>query len=112
MSRHNLDAIDANRYALIVGWDNPLCTFFAQVWDLSKDEDDHDDDERCVFWVGDESGSVPSVEALSSAIADYAVVPVELREQLERDRTESQPLTRLQRSMLERVKRVERMVSG
>jgi len=93
MSRYKVDAIDAQHYAVIVGWDNPIQTFFAQVWDLTQEEKE---DEACVFWVGAHAGSVPTVTALAQAISAYAVLPVDMATQLERDQVESEPPTPLQ----------------
>src|SRR5262249_19256535 len=47
MSRYSVPAQDPDR-TVIVGWDNPLMTFFAQVFDPSIE----DDEEACLLWIG------------------------------------------------------------
>jgi hypothetical protein len=47
MSRYTIPAQDPD-LTVIVGWDNPLLTFFAQVFNASI----ADDDEACVLWIG------------------------------------------------------------
>ena len=47
MSRYPFPAQDPC-FTVVVGWDNPLATFFAQVFDPSID----DDDEAYVLWIG------------------------------------------------------------
>ncbi|MBW4420966.1 MAG: hypothetical protein KME13_17300 [Myxacorys californica WJT36-NPBG1] len=44
MSRLQVVALD-DRYEVFVGWDTPLCTFFAQVFDLSIAEAETADEE-------------------------------------------------------------------
>ena len=102
MSRYKVDAIDTQHYAVIVGWDNPIQTFFAQVWDLAKEEKD---DEACVFWVGTHAGSVPTVTALAQAISAYAVLPADIATQLERDQASSASPTPLQQWVRSRLAR-------
>ena len=44
MSRYEIEGIDAERYGVVVGWDNPLQTYVASVWDVAVA--DEVDDER------------------------------------------------------------------
>ena len=97
MSRYHVDAKDAEHFTVIVGWDNPMQTFFVQVWDLAKEEDD---DEACVFWIGTHPGSVPTVTALVQAMSAYAALPGDIATQLERDQALSEPPTPLQQWMM------------
>ena len=53
MSRHELVPLD-RAHQVVVGWDRPLHTFFAQVLDVAADEDG---DTRTVLWVGGEFGA-------------------------------------------------------
>ena len=101
MSRHEVESIDTERYAVIVGWDNLLQTLFGQVWDLSKIDDD-EDDQACIFWIGDDPESVTSVEALAQALSAYAVIPAELAAELEQEQAEAEPPTPLQQWVLSR----------
>ena len=110
MSRYEVEALNAEQYAVIVGWDNPLQTYFAQVWDLNL-LDEVEDDESCVAWVGAEVRSVPTVAALAQAIAAYAELPADIAAQLGRDREASEPPTPLQRWVLSRLTRHTRSSS-
>jgi hypothetical protein len=47
MSRYSIPTQDP-RLTVIVGWDNPLATFFSQVFDPSIE----DDDEAELLWIG------------------------------------------------------------
>lgn len=93
MSRHEVKSFNTDQFTVIVGWDNPLQTYFAQVWDAQlKDEDD----KGCVFWVGTHLGSVRSVAALAEVISGYALLPEDTMEQLEQDQAETELPTPLQ----------------
>lgn len=94
MSRYEVVAINAQRYCVIVGWDNPLQTFFGQVFDLTLDED-----EACVYWLGTYPGHVLSVSALKQAISAYANLPADTLTHLERDQAAATPPSRLQKKM-------------
>ena len=79
MSRYTFEG---NRPALsiVVGWDNPLKTYFAQVWDgggLEKGD--------LKLWVGAGADKVPTPEALAELVAPYGDIPAEVLAQLEED---------------------------
>lgn len=46
MSRH---IVEQNEKRYVFGWDQPLQSFYLQVHDLTKDEDDED---RIPVWLG------------------------------------------------------------
>lgn len=48
MSQH-IQEIPCLQKKFVFGWDQPLMSFFLQVHDLTKDEDDED---RIVDWLG------------------------------------------------------------
>jgi len=101
MSRHNVTAFNTQPFTVIVGWDNPLQTYFAQVWDSQlKDEDDG----GCVFWVGTHPGSVRTAQDLAQVVSGYAVLPEDLVTQLEQDQAESEPPSPLQQWVSARLK--------
>ena len=50
---------------MVVGWDNPLATFFAQVCDPSIE----DEDEACVLWLGTAPQVMPTVATLQAQLA-------------------------------------------
>jgi len=80
MSRYEVPTRN-EQYAVVVGWDPPLATFFAQVFDHTHG---HEDDDP-VFWTGTRRGEVPTVAALSDVLAAYTTLPAPLQEQLGAD---------------------------
>lgn len=76
---------------VIVGWDNPLQTFFAQV----LDPDQPDDQNESLFWTGTRPAQITSIEALEEHLQPYAPLPDDVRHRLEQEyaaRTEPTPL--------------------
>lgn len=90
MSRYSFQA---GGQEIIVGWDNPLSTFFVQVWGEAKDED------APVFWVGTKPEEVPLVEALTEGVRPYGEIPDEILTGLRADFAAREPLTDWQRKM-------------
>jgi hypothetical protein len=70
MSRYRISAQDPD-LTVIVGWDNPLVTFFAQVFDPSIEEDA----EACLLWIGTAPEAIPTVAALQAQLASWAAIP-------------------------------------
>ncbi len=81
MSRHRLSALNPV-HEIAVGWDRPLCTFFAHVIDTSADESD---DARTVLWIGTDTGAVPDPITAIQAVEPYAAVPAGLEQMLRAD---------------------------
>jgi hypothetical protein len=71
-------------YLCVIGWDRALATYFAQVIATS----DHDDDIE-VFWQGTDHAEYPRPDTLLTAIAQWAVVPPDIKAKLLQDRLES-----------------------
>ena len=92
MSRYRIPAQDPGLTA-IVGWDNPLTTFFAQVFDPSIAEDT----EACLLWIGTAPGAIPTVAALQAQLAGWATIPPAIVARLLRDQHTATPPTPLQR---------------
>ena len=90
MSRYRMET---GVFTVIVGWDPPLDTYFAQVWDPRLQE--HLDG-GCVYWIGTHPGGIKTIEALQGAISSYVMLPREITAQLRRDQAESKPPTPLQ----------------
>ena len=67
-------------YEIIVGWDRPLATYFANVRPPEQDEDDPDGGE--VVWIGTSVGEITSPDAIIEAVKPYAEIPPRLRAQL------------------------------
>lgn len=55
---------------IIVGWDRPLCTLFAQVWDEADPDSEHP-----THWVGCKFEEVTTAEELESQLAAYGQIP-------------------------------------
>jgi hypothetical protein len=83
MSRHSIPARDPS-LSIVVGWDNPLVTFFAQV--VRAEDPDRAEDDLIILWVGTEPREVITVEDLARHLAPYAELPVDVADQLRRDR--------------------------
>lgn len=99
MSRHTIVATDP-RYEVVCGWDNPLATFFAQVWDVAVPPGTADE-EACVLWVG-LTRRVETVAALPAALADYVTLPAALVAQREAERAQADPHRRRPRRLVRR----------
>ena len=69
---------------VVVGWDEPLATYFAQVWEVCSLELD-DSDDAPLLWVGCRAGEIRSVRHLERVIEPYATLPEDFRSQLTRD---------------------------
>lgn len=82
MSRHVLEPYTAGR-EVAVGWDRPLGTFFAQVFDTTKDEDDQAYE---LLWIGFYPGEVPEPQDVCEAVRPWARVPSDLLDLLAADR--------------------------
>ena len=78
MSRHSIPAYDQNHF-VVVGWDAPLTTFFAQVEDLTIS----DEQKALLLWIGDSALAIPTINQLQAEIAPYATIPTEVIEQLQ-----------------------------
>jgi hypothetical protein len=96
MSRYRIPAQDP-RLTVIVGWDNPLATFFAQVFDPALE----DDDEADLLWIGAAPHEIPTVAALQAQLAGWATLPAALVAQLTREQQAATPPTPLQRWALQ-----------
>ena len=95
MSRHSFPAQDP-RCTVVVGWDNPLQTFFAQVVQPSHDDDE---DDAILLWLGTAPQAIPTVAALQAQLAGWATLPPALAAQLTREQQAAPPPTPLQRWM-------------
>lgn len=85
MSRHEILAKNPN-HKVIVGWDHPLLTYFAQVIDRQKEEDD--DDDKMVVWVGCSPREIYEIGQLEQIVRPYAPLSDELKTTLYGDKDE------------------------
>jgi hypothetical protein len=103
MSRYPIDSHDP-RYQVIVGWDDPMETYFAQVFDTTQD----DDDTACILWEGHALRAITTVEALYACLRPFATIPPAIIAQLRHDRTHTVPRSPLQERMLQLFTPVQR----
>ena len=76
----------------IVGWDNPLQTLFAQVFDPSIE----DDEAACLLWIGTAPEAIPTVAALQAQLVGSATRPPAIVDHLVREQQAATPPTPLQ----------------
>jgi hypothetical protein len=84
VSRYELpSALPAgDRIEVVVGWDPPLKTFFAQVWDRTKDEDEPGAE---LLWIGCSPRELNDVQQVMDAVAPWAKMPDPVKRALYRD---------------------------
>jgi len=92
MSRYSVPAQDPG-LTVIVGWDTPLTTFFAEVFDPSIEEDDV----AYLLWIGTDPQALPTVAALQAQLAGWTTIPADIVDRLTRDQQAATPPTPLQR---------------
>jgi hypothetical protein len=99
MSRHLISAPGATT-EIIVGYDAPLATYFAQIIELGALEAEAADDDRTTFWVGTSRGEIKTVAELQKHLEPFAEIPALVLSVLELDRAaeECEP-TPLQKMM-------------
>jgi hypothetical protein len=83
MSRHEIPAKNPD-HKVIVGWDHPLLTYFAQVIDRAKEVTAPDD--KIVFWVGTGWREIYEVEDLARRIRNFAELSFLMRARLYADK--------------------------
>ena len=98
MSRYTIPP-DDRRFQVIVGWDDPLTTFFAQVFALTVDAEE--DDTACVLWVGGDLQALTTVAAVQAALQAYATMSPEIVARLQHDQATTRPRSALQEQMLQ-----------
>ena len=96
MSRYNIPSQNP-ALTIIVGWDNPLQTFFAQAFDPSVE----DEAEADLLWIGTAFQEIPTVAALQAQLTGWAIIPPDIVDRLIRDQQAATPPTPLQRWALQ-----------
>lgn len=88
-------------HEVVVGWDNPLQTFFAQVYDLKATEDDlGEGDEVMLVWVGTQPRQITDIDKLREFVYNFAVIESDVRQKLESDQLNAIPPTPLQQHFI------------
>jgi hypothetical protein len=96
MSRYNIPSQNP-ALTIIIGWDNPLQTFFAQAFDPSVE----DEAEVDLLWIGTTAQEIPTVAALQTQLTGWATIPPAIVDRLTRDQQAATPPTPLQRWALQ-----------
>ena len=88
MSRHELKPLEGHRAItrVVIGWDRPLRTFFAQIFERS---DDPDEDDVATLWEGTDLEEIASAAQALAIVAPFAVVPNGLEALLEGEKRDS-----------------------
>ncbi len=104
MSSRNTIPPRQSGLTVVVGWDNPLRTFFAQV---DRQQDDDDPRDPTLLWVGCAPGEILRAEALVQPLAPYAELTDAHLAKLRADRAADadRAPSPLQRAMLARLGR-------
>jgi hypothetical protein len=92
MSRYRIPAQNP-ALTVVVGWDNPLQTLFAQVFNPSIE----DDDKACLLWIGTAPAAISTVAVLQAQLAGWATLPPDIVDRLTREQQAATPPTPLQR---------------
>jgi hypothetical protein len=89
---------------VVVGWDNPLGTFFAQV---QRQQDDDEPRDPILLWIGTALGEIPRPADLVGPLAPYAELTDSHLAQLRAERAADADRgpSPLQRTMLARARR-------
>ena len=82
MSRYTIQSFDP-RFEIVVGWDWPMRTYFAQVLDNKNPEDDEN---RPRVWIGTSFDEIQTPEELRAPIATYGNIPDDIIQALRDDR--------------------------
>ncbi len=83
MSRHFITAKDSN-HEVVVGWDQPLLTFFVQVYDKRK----RGTDDELIVWRGTAPRDLYDVDDVRRIVGRYAVFTTDIASTLYGDKDE------------------------
>lgn len=82
MSRYTIPSFEPH-FQIVIGWDWPMRTFFAQVLDMTKQPGEEG---FTRVWVGGTFDEIQSPEALRAPIAAYADITDDMVATLHADR--------------------------
>ena len=104
MSSRNTIAARKPGLDVVVGWDNPMRTFFAQV---DRQQEDDDSRDPIILWLGSSPREVLRPEDLVAPLAQYAELTDADLEELRADRAADldRGPSPLQRAMLGHARR-------
>lgn len=75
MSRHKIESLARQDVEVYVGWDQPLMTFFGQIYNKAK----LGKDDALVLWAGTTHGELYEIDQLARAISQYVIIEPSLR---------------------------------
>lgn len=87
MSRITL-ALPPPYVSCVVGYDPPLGTFFAQVYQRRGARSQI----ALVRWIGTDLQELPTIEALVTAVADVVTIPAAIQQQLRHEQQDHQTI--------------------
>jgi|SRR5947209_11760062 len=70
---------------VVLGWDDPLQTYFAQVWESGAGGDCNEPQDP-LLWAGCSWQELPELDSLARVLANFAAIPDDLRTCLLADR--------------------------
>ena len=88
MSRHTVPPKSSGT-TVVVGWDNPLQSYFAQVIREQDGGGVDDDDDPVLLWLGASHHEHLTPDSLAEPLRPYADLDQELLAQLRSDRAEA-----------------------
>ena len=95
MSRYEIPTLAPAETTCVVGWDNPLQTFFAQVERVTPD----DDEPEILLWIGVTASECLHVAKLAEEVAPWATLPADIAATLEGERDRAPAPSRLQATL-------------
>lgn len=96
MSRYILPGKKHN-HQIVVGFDNPLQTYFAQVEEL---QEDLNKDPKILVWVGTSYEEIADVEKICNCVSEYGNVPEYVKTRLKEDYQLRSPPAPLQTKLI------------
>jgi hypothetical protein len=61
---------------VIVGWDRPMSTFFAQVWDVPESARHHEEG-KLLLWLGTSFHEAETIDELAETLRPFVPLPVD-----------------------------------
>lgn len=91
--------VDHPTLSVLVGWDNPLQSFYASVTDPGLILENEESDDAYLLWVGNTYGEIKDVQTLAGLLSPWAEIPTEIADKLGQDMAARTPPTKLQQLM-------------
>lgn len=82
MSRHVIETLARQDVEVVVGWDQPLQTYFGVVYDKAKKGTDND----LLLWVGTQHCELYEIDQLAHAMREYVTLEPQMRAKLYGDK--------------------------